>query len=595
MYQKLQVLTTWEKTWGSSWGDYNGDGWTDLWVGNHGWVPNLYVNNGNGTFTDVASQLGLDFLLNNDSHGASWIDFDNDGDQDLFLLVGAQRGTGNGSNFLFVNNNGILQDQASFYGLDYSLGRGRTPLWLDYDKDGLLDIMIGNAIRKDGQAPPALFHHTAQGFEDVTDSNDLKLIHTVESIQISDVTGDGKMELLFLNPIPQGIYALNKIPFKNIQASFEYPKDWILDFAVGDFNGDTKPDLFLLQMKKHRSVVVAEDFKIKSNFYVTDDENGFSFSSQGPITFNVFSYVPSEIPIFLGSQGTKHQEKKFTVSPDETSSLGMMNHKPGKDIGIYIGYEPLHKIWRVSQSSQGHSYSNIVIESQTKISDLQYVQTNPSKKFQDDILLINKGNGFEDKTIDAGFENPSACRSVVTGDFDNDMDLDIYMVCSLIVQNLENKLYENLGDGSFNILSNFGAEGDSFGVGDTVSMADYNNDGFLDLFVTNGYAAKPYPTQGNFELFRNTGNSNNWLEIDLIGSVSNKDGIGSKVFVTAGNKTQLREQAGGMHFATQNDKRLHFGLGTNSKADQIIVFWPSGLVNKKNDVLANQIIEINEN
>ena len=92
-----------------------------------------------------------------DMHGAAWADFDNDGDQDLFVEVGANYGMGEGANEFLVNTNGNLADKAVDYGLDYALGRGRTPLWLDWDNDGRLDILMSNEERPDGAAPTALF------------------------------------------------------------------------------------------------------------------------------------------------------------------------------------------------------------------------------------------------------------------------------------------------------------------------------------------------------------------------------------------------------------------------------------------------------
>jgi len=157
------------KSWGSSWGDFNGDGWADLWLGNHnGKNANLYVNNADGTFSDLASEVFQDYSMGVDIHGASWADFDNDGDQDLILLSGAKRGIGERPNLFFINEDGKLKDQAKEFGLDFPLGRGRTPLWLDWNKDGLLDIVISNFPRPDGQAPTSLFTQTAKGFEDNT-------------------------------------------------------------------------------------------------------------------------------------------------------------------------------------------------------------------------------------------------------------------------------------------------------------------------------------------------------------------------------------------------------------------------------------------
>jgi len=86
-------------SWGASWGDFNGDGLPDLWSNGHHRVPNLYVNNGDGTFSDISLKLEMTSPFGRDPHAASWADFDNDGDQDIIVLTGAQRGLGKGPNF----------------------------------------------------------------------------------------------------------------------------------------------------------------------------------------------------------------------------------------------------------------------------------------------------------------------------------------------------------------------------------------------------------------------------------------------------------------------------------------------------------------
>lgn len=141
---------------GVAWGDFNGDGLPDAWASNHGNRPSLHLNQGGGRFIDIVSRVSSG-PPNADTHGAAWADFDNDGDQDLIHLVGAVSGTGAGSNQLLVNNAGKLLDRASDYGIDYPMGRGRTPLWLDWNADGKLDAFLTNFERPNGEAPSALF------------------------------------------------------------------------------------------------------------------------------------------------------------------------------------------------------------------------------------------------------------------------------------------------------------------------------------------------------------------------------------------------------------------------------------------------------
>ena len=143
---------------GSSWGDFDGDGFEDLWVTNHFDPGQLFRNEGDGTFTDVSDAV-LSMRSSRDNHGAAWSDFDNDGDLDLLQTNGANSQSGSGGpNEFYVNTNGALVDEASARGVTYQLGRGRTPAWVDYDNDGLVDLWIGNLARQDGQAPPATFN-----------------------------------------------------------------------------------------------------------------------------------------------------------------------------------------------------------------------------------------------------------------------------------------------------------------------------------------------------------------------------------------------------------------------------------------------------
>ena len=236
------------KSWGASWGDFNGDGWPDLWSNGHNSKPSLYLNNGNGTFSEISLSLISEVKNFKDPHAAAWADFDNDGDQDIVQLTGAESGLGEGKNFFFINQNGTLVDKAEELGIDYSLGRGRTPLWLDYDNDGKLDLLITNWPRPDGQAPTALFHQTKGGFEIVTKLSGPDFKYDITSAQLSDLDGDKKMELVARTPMPQGIYDISQIPFENIQNELKLPEIWSIDLAISDFNGDLKSDVYFTRM-----------------------------------------------------------------------------------------------------------------------------------------------------------------------------------------------------------------------------------------------------------------------------------------------------------------------------------------------------------
>jgi hypothetical protein len=174
------------------------------------------------------------------------------------------------------------------------------------------------------------------------------------------------------------------------------------------------------------------------------------------------------------------------------------------------------------------------------------------------------------------------------------MDVDLYLVCRGQVNNLPNILLENDGHGVFTVVPQAGgAEGSTLGKGEAAAVADYDNDGFLDIAITNGSGEPPFDN-GPYQLFHNKGNGNHWLELDLRGVSSNRDGGGAKVILTVGGVSQLREQDNGVHRLSQNSQRLHFGLAQNKAASKVVVYWPSGTVQTLSNVPADQILQVSE-
>ncbi|MBI1930831.1 ASPIC/UnbV domain-containing protein, partial [Candidatus Poribacteria bacterium] len=124
-------------------------------------------------------------------------------------------------------------------------------------------------------------------------------------------------------------------------------------------------------------------------------------------------------------------------------------------------------------------------------------------------------------------------------------------------------------------------------VGRGVVTGDYDNDGDVDVFIVNN-GDKPM-------LLRNDGgNQNNWLKLRTIGTVSNRDGIGARVKVIAGTLTQIREVVSGGSYLSQSSLELEFGLGKATKVDQIIIQWPSGITQIVTDIEVNQMVVVTE-
>ena len=218
-------------------------------------------------------------------------------------------------------------------------------------------------------------------------------------------------------------------------------------------------------------------------------------------------------------------------------------------------------------------------------------------------LYRNNHDGtFDDATYRSGIGNKAILLSGVAMkffDYDNDGWTDICQLNGAMLDNIELShtevtykepllMFRNLGQGKFEKVSD--TLGPDFArpiAGRGLAAADFDNDGDLDLAI-NIRGDSP-------ELLRNDGgNANHWLEVFLIGTKSNRDGIGVSLKLVADGFTQVEQAKGGMSYMSAQDPRIFFGLGQRSKISVLEITWPSGMVDKLTDVPINQIIAVKE-
>ena len=485
--------------------DYDNDGWPDILIVNgQDWpghaksgatTPKLYHNNHNGTFTDVTRNSGLGISLF--GLGIAVGDYDNDGFDDVFI-------TALGQSRLFHNNgNGTFKDVTTTAGLWGPNEFSTSAAWLDYDRDGKLDLVVSNYVQ-----------WSEKGDLKCTLDGEHKSYCTPESYKGTSARlwhnlGNGKFE-----------DATKK-------AGFYDPTSKSLGIAILDYNNDGWPD-----------ILIANDTQ-PNKLYLNKKDGTFE-----------------ERAVSAG----------IAFSEDGIARAGM-----GVDAADY--------------DRSGHASLLITNFSNQMLS-----------------LYHNEGNGL---FVDEAPRSEVGRASLVTlgfgcffFDYDNDGWPDIFVADGHIENEIERvqkrvtyaeppHLFRNLGNGKFEeVTTKVGAAFAAPKVARGAAYADIDNDGALDiLMTTNG---------GPVHLYRSQGVTNQSLRMKLVGTKSNRDGIGAVVRVTAGGDKQWLTMKSGSSYLSQSELVLTFGLGSRSKADAVEVQWPSGQIDKLANVAAGQTVTIQE-
>ena len=483
--------------------DYDNDGLLDLFVvSGHGGSNRLYHNDGHDHFTDVTAEVGL--TSDGWGQGVCAGDYDNDGYIDLFVTYWGQnrlyRNIG-GKRFEDVTRSAHLtQDRVR-----YNSGCA----FVDYDHDGRLDLFVANYVQFSFEKTPKPGENPYCWYRDIPvncgprglpfDRN--ILYHANPGGTFTDVSERSKIAE------PFGHYSLGVL--------------------TGDFNGDGRPDIYV----------------------ACDQTPSLLYINQGDGTFTEEAVL----------RGVAYDENGKAMS-------GM-----GVAAADYDGDGRLD-IFR----------SNFSDERET--------------------LYHNRGRGdFDDVTALAGLAHNTRYVGWGCGlfDFDNDGWKDLLLVNGHVFPevdrlntNLRFKnpaiLYRNNGKGGFDdisaragpaLLELHAARGAAFG--------DIDNDGSIEIAI-NSQNERPSL------LKQSAAGSNHWILLQLTGAKSNRSAIGARVRLTAGGRTQIDEVRSGGSYLSQNDLRLHFGLGANKEADQVEIEWPSGMKQTLTHVKADRVISARE-
>jgi hypothetical protein len=484
--------------------DFDRDGWPDFYVTNSadGSLNRLYRNQHDGTFKDVAGELGVADVNRAGtgvSMGAVWGDYDNDGFEDLFVYK-------YGRPELFHNDAGKGFTRVSEKAGLPEWVNANSAVWLDYDRDGRLDLFLPGYWSEDIDLEHLKTTKIMpESFEYAENGGRKYLFHNL---------GDGRFEEVS-----------EKLGIKS--------RRWTLAAAAADLSGSGFPDLFL-----------ANDYGIPQ--------------------------------LYVNERGRQFVER-------------------GKEAGVA----------RTPKSGMNASFGDIFNDGRLSIYKTNISE--PGVLVQANDLWVPRKRGelaYDDLATSVGVDLGGWSWGAQFGDLNNDGLLDLYLTNgyvsagerssywydfaviavghSAIIGDAANwppmkgrslsgyqhkRVWLNDGLGRFTDVAQVVGVTDTFD-GRAVALADLFNRGTLDVLVAN--------QRGPLLIYRNTGQAGrHWIDLALEGTASNRSAIGARVEVQWNGHSQVQEVGGGNGFSSQNDRRLHYGLGAATKIDRIVIRWPS--------------------
>ena len=503
---------------GAAWGDYDQDGWMDLFVANQigplTMTPAeieaspahcvLYQNNGDGTFDEVSALAGVDFR--GWAIGAAWGDADNDGWPDLFVST-------YGENLFYHNNgDGTFTDWSVPSGLGGRQGFWTGVSWGDYNRDGFLDLYVSGYVHYAYLDPDALSKQYA--------------VEIPTNLNPSSFEPRGN--LLYRN---NGDGTFTELATR---AGVENREGRSLSSTWCDFDDDGWPDLY-----------VAND--VSDNVF---------YRNLGDGTFDEISHA-SWVADYRGAMG-----------------IAVGDWDGDEDMDLFITH------WIAQENAlYGNPMSQFAAQDPPSTTGIRFMdEADRYGLGQIALDYIGWGTAFLDYDNDGRLD-----LFVANGSTFQQKDQPWRLIP------MSNQLFWNRGaDHGFYEVSavsgdvfkhKYGSRGAAF--------ADYDNDGDLDIFVVNN--------GGPGVLMRNDGgNAHRWLQVALEGVVSNRSAIGAKLRLVVGGAVHVRQVGAQSSYCSQSSLIEHFGLGVHSEADTLEIIWPSGNRQVFYHLVANQRVHVLE-
>ena len=538
--------------------DVNGDGLYDIYFVTQLGANQLVLNKGDGQFEDITERAGVG-VADRISVTASFVDTDNDGDQDLFVT------TVRGGNLLFENDGaGNFTDISAASGLDYN-GHSSSAVFFDYDRDGLVDLFLTNVgvYTTDVIGPGDYYVGLTDGF----------FGHLYPE--------RAELSILYRN--------MGNNVFTDVsEAMGLLDRSWTGAATPIDANADGWPDLYVLSMEGHDEYyenVEGKRFVKKSRQLFPKTSWGamglksFDYDNDGDMDLYITDMHTDMLDEILSKRRYWYAEKLSIPKMFPRGFLGTdLNHVMGNaffrndggkftEIAEQIGAENYWP-WGLSVGDlNADGYDDVFVTSCMNF---------PFRYGVNSLLLNDHGHGFLDAEFILGVE-PRRDGRYATPWFVLDCDN---------VPRGQETVSSFLCKGHTGTLDVWGALGSRSSV-----LFDLDNDGDLDI-VTNDFNSPPMVLISDLS---DRKPNLRYLKIQLEGTTSNRNGLGATVRVTAGDQVYTKVNDGQSGYLSQSVYPLYFGLDDASAADSITITWPSGTVQViDGPIQANQLLKVVE-
>ncbi|MGA1249412.1 MAG: FG-GAP-like repeat-containing protein [Candidatus Kapaibacteriota bacterium] len=528
---------------GTSVGDVNGDGLIDIYLTSFIGKNTLFINKGKLKFEPAPESAGVTDTAGY-SFGSTMIDIDADGDLDIFVTKYNHE-----PNKLFINDGkGFFTERAKEFGLA-TIGNGIQSTFFDYDLDGDLDVLIVNnglsrvGFKHEGVTPILMKNNGNNTFSDVTSTSGIDHKGFGLSATAADINNDGWPDLYIANDFEEKDYLYINTKNGSFERKTRNELPHTVMFGMGndvaDFNNDNLLDIIVVDMLPEVHVRLNSQFDNFNTFNTTFDSSQFI---QNTLQLNRGNGRFTDIAQMSGVDATEWSWTVFFAD---------FNLDGNKDLFVANGLN-----WDIMDKDLRRL--GVTHEMMQELHDKGYKQLSESSKAKGDM-----------REIAEEFDIGRLIRDVKR-------------------TRVPNYLFKNNGDLTFSKVTNEWGMDLPYNTCSS-SYADFDNDGDIDLILNN--------IDTTAVLYENTmmnAGKNNYLKVSCIGNTKNTQGLGARIQINIGGKTQLVELAATRGFASGVAPIAHFGLGSSTVIDELIVTWPGGKQQKLTKVKSNQHLTLNQ-